>query len=105
MIEKTDLKALSVSTIAAIISITLMTIGGELSESFKSFLVSIAGHHWIAKGIIAIALFAVTYLALSKLKTRAKKGFEAQKWGFRVAVTALASGALIFLFYAWEFLY
>ena len=65
-------KAVNLSVIFAIISITIMTILAELSKSFKDFLTQLTGHHWISKSLISLIIFFIIYLSLRGIKPKLK---------------------------------
>ena len=55
--SKTTLAAL-----AAVALVTVLTIAGELVPPLKAWMASTFYHHWIAKGVLAIAAFALVAL-------------------------------------------
>ena len=90
-----NIRAANYATTTAIVLITVMTIVGELWAGFKSFLGSITGHHWITKGLLALVVFIVLYLVLSKLK-ETENTARGTVWSFS---TAIVGGVAIFVFY------
>lgn len=60
-------KALVRAAALTIALIAVATIGSELSASFKQFLTSIGGHHWIGKSVLSLVFYGVLYGVFSKL--------------------------------------
>jgi len=87
-------------TIAAIVA---MTIGAELSASFKNLLTALTGHHWISKSLISILVFilffgVIQYSRKSVNESRTRKALS-------VLVIFTIVGFLAILgFYVYEFL-
>lgn len=95
--------SLSLGSITAIIAIVVLTIVGELNGGFKASLASMTGHHWVSKGIVALGIFIVTWLASAAgLKDETKEKVRA--WALAtVGVTFLGIVAL-FVFFIEHFL-
>ncbi len=91
------LKGIYYATIVTIVLITVMTILAELSTNFKDFLANTFWHHWIGKGIIALAIF---FLIRLLYKGEEKDVYKLTK--STVAITVLC-GIAIFLFYLFHF--
>ena len=91
------LKGVYYATIVTIISVTVMTIAAELSTSFKDFLTNTFWHHWIGKGIIALAVF---FLIRFLYKGEEKDILRLTK--STIVITVLC-GLVIFLFYVFHF--
>lgn len=51
------------ATLATILFITLLTIAAELNAPLKGWLAATFTHHWVGKGILAMALFALLCFA------------------------------------------
>ena len=60
-------KALVRAAALTIALIAVATIGSELSASFKQFLTSVGGHHWIGKSVLSLVFYGVLYVVFSKL--------------------------------------
>ncbi len=96
-----EMRALAHAGMAAAVFVVLSTIASELSPPFKAFLVSIFSHHWIAKSVLSIVVFAIAYYWQKDRVSSAKVDLLALAW--RVAAVAVLSGAVIFVFFLWEF--
>ncbi len=96
---KPNSKALITSTIGVIWLIVGMTLLGEVSEPFKSFLVQLAGHHWVGKGGIAVVAFVALYLALKK----SKESEDILRGALIVVGSVILGGLIIFLFFLQHF--
>ncbi len=93
------LRAVNTATIAAIISIVILTILAELYEGFKNLLASIAGHHWTAKSIIALLIFLLVYAIANK-----KIDYDVKRLVNNTFIITIISILVIFFFYVYEFL-
>lgn len=63
------ISSFAVAAVVAIVFITFATIFGELYSPFKDWLKETFNHHWIGKGVIAIAIFyALGFLGYFKAK-------------------------------------
>ncbi len=58
MKNKLAASALKAFSIYAVVMV-IMVIVTEFSAPFKSFLVSLTGHHWTGKGLIGVLLFTI----------------------------------------------
>ncbi len=92
------LKGVYYATIVTIISVTIMTIAAELSTRFKDFLTNTFWHHWIGKGIIALAVFFLIRLLYKG------EGEDISRLTKTTIATTIISGLVIFLFYVFHFL-
>lgn len=97
---KVNIKSMSISTILTIIFIVFMTIYSELNKVFKDFLKNLAGHHWVAKGIIAVIFFILVYFILKNFINDNKKVKETVVW---VIIAVILGSLAIFGFYVYEF--
>ncbi|MBI2004967.1 hypothetical protein HYS79_02290 [Patescibacteria group bacterium] len=97
---KLNSKALITSTIGVIWLIVGMTLLGEVSGPFKSFLVQLAGHHWVGKSGIAVVVFIALYLALGK----SKESEDILRGALLVALSIILGGLIIFVFFLQHFL-
>ena len=62
----TNVKSLSVATTTTIVVAIVMTIWSELSSTFKDFLRSVTGHHWVTKSVFLFIIFFAVYFLYSK---------------------------------------
>lgn len=79
--------------------IAIMTIGGELSAPLKALFVTIGGHHWVGKGIVALIFFVIVAFAAGGAGTGREK-----RTAVVVVATTILMGLVIFGFFAFEFL-
>lgn len=79
--------------------IVILTIGAELFPQLKASLASLTGHHWISKGVISLAVFMLSLLAMGKIEEG-----NVQKMSYKVAAASLVGAIIIFGFYLMEFL-
>ena len=97
-----NIKSLNYSTILIICLIVLLTILGELSDSFKTLLTSVTGHHWVTKSVLSLIFFVVIYFLISKT---VKDWADSNHLIIDAIVVTLLGGAIIFGFYAWHFMH
>jgi len=94
--------ALSLATMVAIVAIVVMTLVAELSGGFKAFLADLTGHHWVTKGVLALGIFLVTWLASAVgLKEELQR---IRTWALAVVGVSLLGIVAISLFYVVHFL-
>lgn len=103
--ERSDvfLHAILTGAISTVIAATLLTVGGELLPSLKNALKEWYGHHWVGKGIwtaTAFALASLGYAAISPLPSEKRTAHLVML----LAGAFLAGGAVITLFFVYEFL-
>ncbi len=103
VLERVNLKGMHIAAILSMASVVVLTIAAELSTGFKGILTLLALHHWIAKSIIALAVFGVVSWAMSKTEQGFLDKFDAEKWGKITAIAAVLFGTVIFIFYLLEF--
>jgi len=94
-------KGVERSLIWTVILIVVMTILSEISSGFKGFLVSITGHHWVSKGLIALVVFLILKPALAK-KGNGKMDVLAA--ATRICWTVTISSIIIFLYFLIHYL-
>ena len=94
-----NIKALSYSANITLVVITFLTIVGELNKPLKNTLASIGGHHWVGKGIVALAVFILGYVVIRTFAD--KKSDTDTSLCSTIAVTVL-SGVLIVLFFVFH---
>src|SRR3989344_511647 len=97
---KLNTTALIRATTLVIWLIVGLTIGAEKSAPFKAFLAKVGGHHWVGKGILAVAAFCVLYV----LFRRAKESDNVLRGAFIVWGSVVLGGVIIFGFYIQHFL-
>lgn len=97
--NRISIKALTIACHIAIWFVVVATIAAERYAPVKEFLAGLTGHHWTAKGIIALVLFFVTAVVFSK------KEDPDDLTGLVVGViiSALAGAFAIFAFYMLHF--
>lgn len=95
-----NVRALSWSTTLTIWLVTAMTIASEISEPFKKFLTSVAGHHWVTKSIFAFVFFLVMLFLLNNWKDNSKVESDIKI----VIWSAILGGLVILCFFVWHFL-
>ena len=65
------LKSIYASAYSTTITIAIvvgLTIGAELSASFKAWLATFTGHHWVTKSWISIIVFVLFFVILKFVK-------------------------------------
>ncbi len=97
---KIDTGVMSRSTIATILLITGMTMWSEVSKGFNNFLASLTGHHWTAKGMIAVVFFVLLYSIFSKT---CKECADINKEIDYVIGTTVVCTLIIFAFFIWHY--
>lgn len=94
--------AASLAAIITVITLVVVTIWAELSESFKEFLKSLTGHHWLTKSYLIVVIFFLAFWLFSALV----KNPNPAKVRFSLVLLELAIilGVLSLLgFYAYEY--
>lgn len=92
-------KAFAYATAFTTWLIVFMTIYSEQSAPFKTFLATLAGHHWTAKSLIAVAAFIVISFFLRKIDLA--RGMVASV--VAAVLSVILGSALIFAFFVWHF--
>ena len=88
-------KALVRAAALTIALIAVATIGSELSASFKQFLTSVGGHHWIGKSVLSLVFYGALYGVFSKLSDDT----FSLKDTWMLIGSVLVSGLAILVFY------
>jgi len=88
-------KAITRAAAATIALIAAATIGSELSATFKQFLSTIGGHHWIGKSVLSVVFFGLLYLVFAKISD---DRFALKDTGLLIG-TVFISGLAILTFY------
>lgn len=91
---KINLSALNYSVILTIFLIVTLTLASEMSESFKSFLTQISGHHWLTKSFLSLIFLPFAYFLFKKAKAK-----DILRQTYLLAGTTVLSALVIFLFY------
>lgn len=93
------LAGFAISGALSILFVTAATIGGELYKPFKGWLAGTFSHHWVGKGVIAMAIFFGLGLLFGFLMRRGRL-----PTGLLVMCTwvAILSTAAIVGFYIYE---
>lgn len=76
-----NIKAISISGMAAVVLITLLTIIGEIAHPLKDALAAMTGHHWVSKSIIGMVLFLVLAVILGYTTKTDNKNSAKYIWG------------------------
>ena len=97
---KLNIKSLNYSTILTLCLVVVLTLLSELSNSLKTFLTNITGHHWVTKSVLSLIFFVVIYFLISKT---VKDWADSNHLIIDAIVVTLLGGAIIFGFYAWHF--
>jgi len=94
--------SLSLATIVTIMAIVAMTLVAELNGGFKGFLADLTGHHWESKGLLALGIFLVTWLASSLVLK--EKPHKMRAWALAVVGVCIGGILVIFLFFLGHYL-
>lgn len=76
-----NIKAISISGMAVVVVITLLTIIGEIAHPLKDVLAAMTGHHWVSKSIIGMVLFLVLTIILGYTTKADNKNSAKYLWG------------------------
>ena len=98
---KLNIKSLNYSTILTICLIVMLTILGELSKSFKTFLTSVTGHHWVTKSVFSLIFFVIIYFLISRTN---KDSAELTRQVIYTIIAVVLGAIIIFGFYVWHFI-
>ena len=100
------LKSIYASAYSATITIIVVvgvTIGAELSASFKAWLTSFTGHHWITKSWISLIAF-ILFFVLFKISKKSVNEMQT-KTALSILQIFIVLGFVVILgFYIYEFL-
>lgn len=104
------IRALSYATNITIITITGLTIWAEKVTGVKDALVTLGGHHWVGKGIVAALVYGLSVLVFRTM-FRTVRGtvrggtteHEARQL-YSVSIITLICAVIIFLFFTLEYL-
>ena len=102
MEKRKSIYAASYAAAVSITAVVAMTISAELSASFKEWLASFTGHHWITKSWASIIVF-VLFLAVFRLTKKFVSERETARALFVLEVSAVLGFFAILGFYSYEF--
>ena len=92
--------SLSFALIITVVAIVVMTILSEVSPGFKDSLKDLAGHHWVAKGLIAFGIFTVAWLVSAvPLARQQDDDIAVRRWVLAAAGSSLAGIVIIFMYF------
>ena len=90
------------SSTLTIIVVVGITVGGELSFSFKDWLTAFTGHHWITKSWLSVISFVVFFLLFKIFKQSADE--KQTKTALNILQIFIILGFIAILgFYFYEF--
>ncbi len=92
-----SMSVLSIALILMVISVVALTIVAELQPSVKEFLQQLTGHHWITKGLMALAVFTITSGVGALIRRRETP--DPVGWSWLASATALIGIVVLFLFF------
>jgi amino acid permease len=99
---KNKVSAAAWSASITMIIMVMVIILAEYVASFKSFLASITGHHWVTKSVLEVILFIVLFLVIGMVMKKDKK--ESMKGIVPMIVVAIASITIIVGFFIFHFM-
>lgn len=99
------IKAFINGAVAAILTITLLTVAADLYSPLKDLLKQLFSHHWIAKGVIAILVFLTVGFFGWFFRAGTDGGSADVAQGLKTLFwTTAFSIFIVFGFFVWEFL-
>jgi len=99
-----NVPSLSFALVATVVAIVIMTILSEVSPTFKDSLKDLAGHHWVAKGLVGLGIFVVAWLVSAvPLARQQDDDVAVRRWVLAAAGSALAGIVIIFLYFIGHF--
>jgi hypothetical protein len=99
-----NVPSLSFALITTIVGIVFMTILSEENPGFQDRLTDMAGHHWVAKGLISLGVFVVAWLLSAfPLQRQQDSDVAVRRWVLGATGTALAGIVVIFLYFVGHF--
>mgnify|MGYP001559264043 FL=1 len=81
----------------------MITLGAELSPSFKNWLASFTGHHWVTKSWISIIVF-VAFFLIFKLTSKSVDASKTKKSIYTLEASIVLGAIIILGFYLYEFM-
>ncbi len=100
------LKSIYASAYSAALTIIIvvgMTIGADLSPSFKTWLTGFTGHHWVTKSWVSVLSFLVFFF-LIRFARKLVNEFQTKRSLITLEITAILGFIAILGFYVYEFL-
>ncbi|OGF57049.1 MAG: hypothetical protein A2Z21_10295 [Candidatus Fraserbacteria bacterium RBG_16_55_9] len=97
-----SMSVLAVANILTVISIVVLTIVAELFPPVKEFLNRLTGHHWITKGLLALAVFSIT-AGIGAL-VRREESRDPLGWSWFAGTVAFVGVIVLFLFFMGRFI-
>ncbi len=94
-------KALAGAASLSIIFVVVITILAELTKPLKDTLQAMTGHHWTSKGVLALAIFCLSYFAIRPLY---KDEEFSMKDLFEVLAVSIIGGLALLGFFVWHFM-
>ncbi len=95
-----NLQRLSTATAVVVYYIAAATILTEMFKPVKKAFTAIGGYHWIGKGITAVLLLIIVYLALSKFPNKSAD----EEMGKGLIYAPIVSGVFMGIFFVVHFL-
>lgn len=96
-----SVSVLAVANILTVTGIVTLTIVGEVIPPFKDFLTQLTGHHWITKGLAALAIFTISTGIGAAV--RREEPADPALWSWLTSGAALAGALVLFLFFIGRF--
>lgn len=87
-----------VATVVSIWFVTVITIGAELSPTFKDFIASVFLHHWLGKGILTLVVFGLVVVVTPERR------FDERRWATYVLGSVVAGGFFILGYFVVHYL-
>jgi len=103
MKESKSIYASAVASITAIAVVVAVTIGGELSVPFKSWLKSFTGHHWTTKSWLSLIVFVVGFLIIRSL-IKEPDAVRTRRSILLLIATAILGSVVLVGFFVFEYL-
>jgi len=76
---------------------------GKMINPIKDFLKALHGHHWVGKGIWAVALFVISTVAMYFVNRSSQKEHKLNCYVSLLTVTLILGTAVLFGFYIFEY--
>ncbi|MBL4644327.1 MAG: hypothetical protein JKX80_00485 [Candidatus Pacebacteria bacterium] len=101
-IKLRDVRAVAEATAAVAILVAVLTITGELWHPLKDTLKTIFTHHWLGKGALSIAVFALVYWLRKDVPARNGATVHAL---YLAVIASFAATAAMLIFFVIHFLH
>lgn len=92
-----SMSVLSIALILTVVSVAALTIVAELQPALKEFLQQLTGHHWITKGLVALAVFTITSGVGGLMRRRETP--DPVVWSWLASTAVLIGIVVLFLFF------